>query len=69
MRARGWILIILGCLLLCSTLSATVAVIALLIALLILWFVQMGRINFLLAKIQKNIRKLQEILQKMLPKN
>jgi hypothetical protein len=58
-----WVLIIFGCLLLNWTMGPMVALIALLCVLLVLWFAQMGRINFLLARIQEGVQKLEKIFQ------
>ena len=64
MRTRGWIILILGCLLLGSTLSAVAAVIAISIAIPIIWLAQAGRIDFLIAKIQEGLRKILKILRR-----
>lgn len=45
------------------------ALFAAIVLLLVAWFVQMNRWNFLLARIQENVQKLQKILQKWSSKN
>jgi hypothetical protein len=69
MRTRGLIFIVLGSLLLVSTVSTAAAMIAILITLLVFCFVQIGIMDFLIAKIREDIRKIDKILQKMPSKN
>lgn len=68
-NAKWWILIILGCLLLCPLLNIVAGLVAFFFVLLVLWFAQIGRINLLLWKIEEGVQRLGTIFRKWLPKN
>lgn len=68
-KLRWWFLMFFGFVLLYSTANVIFATIIFLCALAVLYYVQVRKIDLLLAKIQEDIRKLKKNLQKMLPKN
>lgn len=66
---RWWLLVLFGCFLLGLTINASAALVIFVCVFIAFWLLQVKRINFLLAKIQGNIQKLETILRKRLPQN